>query len=133
MHEQEVARILLLTYALGYTRGHGNCRNARRTYKRINLSARKFVHKLAEQNAERGAHRERDKSEKDDPESLKIQESRGNCGGADAYSEEQRDDIHQCVLSCVAETFRNTGLLEEVSEHKASDKRSSRREKEDDE
>ena len=49
MHQQEVGRISLLTYDLGYTGSHRNCGYARGSDQRIHFTTGRNLHQLAKE------------------------------------------------------------------------------------
>ena len=122
MHEKEVGGVGLLTDLLGNTRCHRNRGNASGTDQRVDLSAGEEVHQLAKQNAACSTYAERDKTERDDEQCVDLEEVLGNCGSADSNAEEDRDNVHKFVCSCLYETVANAGFLHQVTEHKHTNK-----------
>ena len=77
------------------------------TDQRVDFSAGDEVHQLAKQNAACSTYAERNKTERDDEQCVDLEEVLGNCGSADSNAEEDRDNVHKFVCSCLYETFAN--------------------------
>ena len=125
MHQQEVRRISLLPFTLGNPGSHRNCGNTGRTDQRIDLSAAQLVHQLADQQSADGAEGESDQAQYNNLDGIQRQEAGADHGRADADAQEQGNDVHQGVLSHIAQALRDTGFLQQVAEHQAADQGSS--------
>ena len=129
MHKQVVTLVILQTYGIGNTRRHRHSGHARRADKRIDFALGNYKHQLAyKQTADSGKHKSAE-TEHYNQKRLCCKERSADSSRADRYTEEQRNDIDKRVLRGIGESFGNAALLEEVTEHKASQKRSDGRQK----
>ena len=114
MHEQEVGGIIFRTDLLRDTSRHRNSGYACGADQRIDLSAGDDAHQFAEQASCSSTEGEGDQTERDDLERCSVQESL--CTGGCAYGGAQQDnnDVHKSVGSCLCQLTDNTALTEEV-------------------
>ena len=127
MHEKIIAFVVLEAYDVGDAGCHRTCGNARRTDERIDFAFGDDVQKFADEKPANSCKNEACKAEDYDEQSLCREEGCADCGCTDGDAEEQRDDVHKCVLCGVAQTLGNSALTQEVAEHKTTEKRSNGR------
>ena len=133
VHEQEVGGVGLLADHLGNTRGHRDGGDAGRADQRVDLLAGQLAHDVAADEAAGRGDAESDEAEEDDLQGLGLQEVRSDHGRTDRGGEEDRDDVHECVLHGVGQTIGAAAFTEQVAEHQAADQRSRGRQEQDDE
>ena len=124
MHEQEVGRIGLSTYLLGYTCCHRNRGYTCGTDQRIDLAAGKYAHQFTEQNTCGSTEHKCDQTQSYDLQSICIQEC--FCTGGSTYRSTQQNnyDVHQSIGCGLGQLTNNAGLTEQVTQHQHTYQRS---------
>ena len=105
---------------------HRNGTNACTTDEGINLLFQEEVHNLCHQDTTSTTNAKGNDADTKDGDGLEVEE--GACCSSCTNGNTQHDDydVIQLVLCCLAQTFNDTALLEEVAEHQAADKCTSR-------